>query len=427
LAPLGRAHALTNLITNGDFELGPAGIGGANNPTLGQSAAGSGWVVEPYWLQGDYEIQSQIVHSGHYAIELISRSTISADNPVLTYTLPVGASTPQVHEADDLTFSVYFVNDTAATTFSLALYNVTKPAVTYNGATAIPKQRSLFYLNYYITNAKFTPPHQKACYAAIGRCWNGTNDLGETFATYVIQQPADTWITIDRNISADLRARNITASQLTYMNETRLLTITPEPTSLPQIQYYDDIAVLVEGEYKPPSYVNTQTATSNAPSPQNVTVDMWAFILIIVATCIVTPIVAVIYVVHRIRRSPKKHRWAIKPEAESTYIIGEHELKELIDDKEKEERLVRENERLTRILEDLERENARLRREGKPTIPTADPYVILAIPETATRQEIQNAYRRLATIYHPDMSRNPKSAEMFELITDAYNRLIGGG
>ena len=84
----------------------------------------------------------------------------------------------------------------------------------------------------------------------------------------------------------------------------------------------------------------------------------------------------------------------------------------------------RERRRLEETILQIYEENERLKREGKPALPI-DPYVILGIPSTATRQEIKNAYRRLVLIYHPDKTRNPKSAEIFRLIAEAYEKLTG--
>src|ERR1700730_2867226 len=38
-------------------------------------------------------------------------------------------------------------------------------------------------------------------------------------------------------------------------------------------------------------------------------------------------------------------------------------------------------------------------------------YVILGVPETATADEVQDAYRRLAKAYHPDVSGRETSAQ----------------
>ena len=53
-----------------------------------------------------------------------------------------------------------------------------------------------------------------------------------------------------------------------------------------------------------------------------------------------------------------------------------------------------------------------------------DYYDLLEVPPTATLAQIKRAYRRLARKYHPDMNNgDPKAAERFKLITEAYEVL----
>lgn len=49
------------------------------------------------------------------------------------------------------------------------------------------------------------------------------------------------------------------------------------------------------------------------------------------------------------------------------------------------------------------------------------PYEVLGLSQNASDEEITNAYRRLAKIYHPDV--NPNASEMFIQINKAYNSL----
>jgi molecular chaperone DnaJ len=47
-------------------------------------------------------------------------------------------------------------------------------------------------------------------------------------------------------------------------------------------------------------------------------------------------------------------------------------------------------------------------------------YEILGVPRDATREQIRNAYRRLALLYHPDRNKSPTAQEKFEQISEAY-------
>ncbi|APG63269.1 molecular chaperone DnaJ [Sphingorhabdus lutea] len=54
----------------------------------------------------------------------------------------------------------------------------------------------------------------------------------------------------------------------------------------------------------------------------------------------------------------------------------------------------------------------------------SDPYSILGISKTADEKEIKSAYRKLAKELHPDRNKdNPKAAERFSQITNAYDLL----
>ncbi|MDR1059652.1 MAG: DnaJ domain-containing protein, partial [Clostridiales bacterium] len=61
-----------------------------------------------------------------------------------------------------------------------------------------------------------------------------------------------------------------------------------------------------------------------------------------------------------------------------------------------------------------------------------DPYAALGVSQTASEEEITQAYRKLAKKYHPDMNRNDKSAEKrMQEINAAYEQIkrqkAGGG
>src|SRR5918912_2203 len=49
-----------------------------------------------------------------------------------------------------------------------------------------------------------------------------------------------------------------------------------------------------------------------------------------------------------------------------------------------------------------------------------DYYDVLTVSRNASKEEIKNAYRKLALQYHPDRNKSPGSEEKFKEISEAY-------
>jgi curved DNA-binding protein len=60
---------------------------------------------------------------------------------------------------------------------------------------------------------------------------------------------------------------------------------------------------------------------------------------------------------------------------------------------------------------------------GGPRADRRDFYEILGVPRTATQDEIQQAYRKLARQHHPDINKDPGAEDRFKEISEAYDVL----
>src|SRR5216683_5634202 len=55
--------------------------------------------------------------------------------------------------------------------------------------------------------------------------------------------------------------------------------------------------------------------------------------------------------------------------------------------------------------------------------PARDFYEILGVSRTATQDEIQRAYRKLARAHHPDVNKDPGAEDRFKDISESYDVL----
>jgi len=60
---------------------------------------------------------------------------------------------------------------------------------------------------------------------------------------------------------------------------------------------------------------------------------------------------------------------------------------------------------------------------SRPQTERRDFYEVLGVPRTATQDEIQRAYRKLARTYHPDVNSDPGAEDRFKEVSEAYDVL----
>jgi curved DNA-binding protein len=60
---------------------------------------------------------------------------------------------------------------------------------------------------------------------------------------------------------------------------------------------------------------------------------------------------------------------------------------------------------------------------SRPQTERRDFYEVLGVPRSASQDEIQRAYRKLARTYHPDVNSDPTAEDRFKEISEAYDVL----
>ncbi|KAI5172540.1 hypothetical protein NEFER03_1615 [Nematocida sp. LUAm3] len=53
-------------------------------------------------------------------------------------------------------------------------------------------------------------------------------------------------------------------------------------------------------------------------------------------------------------------------------------------------------------------------------------FEVLQLPETATKKEIREKYKRIAVRIHPDRNKHPKAEEAFTVLNKAYEEALKG-
>ena len=54
---------------------------------------------------------------------------------------------------------------------------------------------------------------------------------------------------------------------------------------------------------------------------------------------------------------------------------------------------------------------------------TGDPYVILGVAVSASKEDIKRAFRKKAALYHPDRNASPEAPAMFRATQQAFELL----
>ena len=55
-----------------------------------------------------------------------------------------------------------------------------------------------------------------------------------------------------------------------------------------------------------------------------------------------------------------------------------------------------------------------------------DPFEVLGVSESASKQEIKDAYLKLSKSLHPDLNKSPNASEEFQRVKKAFDELSNG-
>jgi hypothetical protein len=258
LSTIGQAAA-SNLIRNGNFE------------TVNLTS----WDFDPQCNSrhvGELTAQSDIVHSGQYALKIsqsreggfiscsIGQSLLGiSTNPMLPYQ-PVG---PYVTRDDMFQFSVYLVDENS--TISIVVGFV-KSDFAESGIVTLEEHTTVYMIS--AAHINHTEPAANLCGLPHQDCWNTTHTI-----TFLSQnQLTGGWITFQRPLLEDAESAKDGKGQplwnttiLRYADTGLTALINVAPLSYNTTQYLDDFAISTRG---PPNQQTTATTTPNSQATQ---------------------------------------------------------------------------------------------------------------------------------------------------------------
>lgn len=64
--------------------------------------------------------------------------------------------------------------------------------------------------------------------------------------------------------------------------------------------------------------------------------------------------------------------------------------------------------------------------QQEPTMPLADAYAVLGLPQTASLEEVKRNYKRLAAVFHPDKGGYDEAMKLLNRAYEAIQQQRGG-